>query len=144
MSTVNSNDTSVGIYTLIVGFAYLMVGCAQFVNGFIGIESLFIPGDIFQGAVIAIIGTVFVKGFVEKNRNDSEWKSYLSVGSLLAGIIFALFFFMLISNGLGWALGFEDWLEWTPMEHFQPGLWLFLIALPGVYLTHKTFKKELR
>jgi hypothetical protein len=48
--------------------------------------------------------------------------------------------FMLLSNGLGWALGFEDWLEWTPIEQFQPGLWLFVFALPGIYLASKKFR----
>jgi hypothetical protein len=131
------NDSMIGLYTLLIGVAYCIMGLALFTNTFIGFESIFIPADMFQGAMLAIVGAVFVKGFVDKGRGDVEWKAYLSVGSLLAGILFALYLFMMLSNGLGLVLGFEDWLEWTPIEQFQPGLWLFIIVLPGAYMASK-------
>jgi hypothetical protein len=140
MATINNGNSGLGIYSLLAGFAYIIVGCAQIITGIIGIESPIIPGDFFQGAVLIIIGLVFVMGFVDMRKGDSDWDAYLTIGSLLAGIIFVLYMFMLLSNGLGWALGFEDWLEWTPIEQFQPGLWLFVFALPGIYLASKKYR----
>lgn len=142
MSTMNSNDSMIGIYTGLIGLVYVIVGCALIANAYIGFESIFIPGDMFQGVMIAIVGAVFLKGIIDKNRGDSEWRANLSVGTLLAGILFALFLFMMISNGLGWALGFEDWAEWTPIDQFQPSLWLFIIVLPGAYLVSKTYRSS--
>ncbi len=133
MSISKSTDSWFGVHTLLVGLLYLSVGLVQFLNGFIAIEDLVIQPDPFQGAVLAIVGTVFLRGFYERRRGSLDWRAYLSVGTLLAGIIFALYLFMLISNGLGWALGFEDWLDWTPIEQLQPGLWLFVATLPGVF-----------
>ena len=153
MTVADKNGAGIGLYSLAVGLVYMLVGGAQFVNGFIGYETWIIPGDWFQGLVLVIIGLVFSWGYVLMRTGDHEWDSYLSIGSLLAGIIFALYLFMMLANGLGWVLAtvprwvfpevpdwclaFEDWLEWTPMEQFQPGLWLFSVAIPGAYLTLK-------
>jgi hypothetical protein len=134
---MSTNNSQLGFYSLIVGLVYLVVGCGQIINGFIGFETLILPGDFFQGAMLAIIGLVFGWGFSAQRKGDNEWDAYLSVGTLLAGIIFALYIFMLLSNGLGWVLGFEDWLEWSPIEQFQPGLWLFSVAIPGAYFVLK-------
>lgn len=133
MSVLKSTDSLFGVYTLLVGLLYLSVGLVQFVNGVLVIENSLIQPDLFQGAVLAIVGAVFLRGFYERRRGRPDWRAFLSVGTLLAGIIFALYLFMLISNGLGWALGFEDWLDWTPIEQLQPGLWLFVATLPGVF-----------
>jgi hypothetical protein len=134
------NDSMIGIYTLLIGVSYVIMGLALFANTFVGFESIFIPADMFQGAMLAIVGAVFVKGFVDKGRGDADWKAFFTVGSLLAGILFALYLFMMLANGLGFVLGFEDWLEWTPIEQFQPGLWLFIIVLPAAYLASKMSK----
>ncbi len=137
MATIDNANSGLGIYSLIAGFAYIIVGCAQIITGVLGIGFPIIPGDFFQGAVLIVIGLVFVMGFVELRKGDPDWEAYLTIGSLLAGVIFVLYIFMLLSNGLGWALGFEDWLEWSPIEQFQPGLWLFVFALPGIYIASK-------
>ena len=137
MTVAEKNSTGLGLYSLAVGLIYMLVGGAQFVNGFIGYETWIVPGDWFQGLVLVIIGLVFSWGYVLMRKGDQEWDSYLAIGSLLAGIIFALYLFMMLANGLGWMLGFEDWLEWTFIEQFQPGLWLFTVAIPGAYLTMK-------
>jgi hypothetical protein len=62
----------------------MLVGGAQFVNGFIGYETWIVPGDWFQGLVLVIIGLVFSWGYVLMRKGDQEWDSYLAIGSLLS------------------------------------------------------------
>ena len=72
---------------------------------------------------------VFLAGVRPLRRGEREGFAYIAVGIFLAGVLFVLQLFILSTNYLGWILGFEDWVDWTPLLDITPTVWLFFIIL---------------
>jgi uncharacterized membrane protein HdeD (DUF308 family) len=137
---------SVAVYSMMIGVAYVFTGLIE-ILGELGYEAPFmevmlIPSSVFGGFMLLIIGVVFLFGIRLQSRGSREGLSYLAVGALLSAVFFAVYVCVLGANAIGHALGFEDWLEWTWLDDLRPGMWLFPLALPAIYMV--LTKKEWR
>jgi len=143
-------------YSLFIGTTYAIFGILEILIGwgeFIGtgvplIQSIelagvtLVPLDVFGGIMLIIIGAVYLTGVRQQARGKREGLAFLLVGSLLAAIFFCVYMAIMLANGVGYMFQFEDWLEWIWLDDLRPGIWLFLLALPGAYLVLS--KKEWR
>ncbi|MCK4582961.1 hypothetical protein KAU18_06565 [Candidatus Bathyarchaeota archaeon] len=141
------NGQMVGVYTALIGGLYALLGVVE-ILGWLGVEILpqlaglfFVANDAFNGFVLLVVGLVYLKGVGSVMSGDREGLSYVSVGALMSTVLLALYLANIISNGLGMVLGFEDWLGWTVLDDFRPGLILWVLAIPAVLVA---LKKEWR
>jgi len=139
----------IGILYTVFGILEILIGWGDFVGTgvtliqpieLVGIN--LVPLDVFGGIMLIIIGVVYLTGVRQQGRGDREGLSFLLVGSLLAAIFFGVYMAIMLANGVGYMFQFEDWLEWIWLDDLRPGIWLFLLALPGAYLA--LTKKEWR
>lgn len=140
MGKANENWGAIGAYSALIGAVYVLVGLLEAASG-LGIDvgvleaaaSLTrVSGDVFGGLVLVVIGLVYLRGASPVVRGDREGVSYVAVGALMASMLLAYYALNAFSNGLGYVLGFEDWLEWTLMDEMKPGAVLWLLAIPSV------------
>jgi len=141
------NGQIVGVYTALIGGLYTLLGVVE-ILGWLGVEILpqlaglfFVANDAFNGFVLLVIGLVYLKGVGSVMSGEREGLSYVSVGALMSTVLLALYVANIVSNGLGLVLGFEDWLGWTVLDDFRPGLILWVLAIPAVLVA---VKKEWR
>ncbi len=119
-------------FPLILGMVYLTGGLLWFISS-IGISFPFpSSSDPISSLMLMIVSMVFLAGVGPLRRGDREGFAYIAVGIFLAGILFVLQLFILATNSLGWILGFEDWLSWTPLSDITPTVWLFLLIV-GIF-----------
>jgi len=155
--TFNKNvGAAIAVYSFFIGILYAIFGILEILIGwgeFVGtgvplIQSIelagvnIVPPDVFGGIMLIIIGVVYLTGVGQQARVNREGLSFLLVGSLLAAIFFGVYMVIMLANSVGYVFQFEDWLEWVWLDDLRPGLWLFLLALPGAYLA--LTKKEWR
>lgn len=149
MGFTKSSGQMVAIYSAIVGLAYVLMGLLEITSG-LGVElsmltglaeAFYVVGDAFAGFVLVVIGAVYLGGLGLVSRGDREGLSYVSVGALMSTMLLTLYAANIVSNGLGLVLGFEDWLGWTVLDDFRPGLILWVLAIPAVLVA---VKKEWR
>jgi hypothetical protein len=148
--------TALAAYSFGIGIVYAIFGILEILVGwgeFVGTGGLLIqptelagvnvvPPDVFGGIMLIIIGAVYLTGVRQQAQGEREGLSFLIVGSLLAAVFFVVYVVIMLANGVGYAFQFEDWLEWVWLDDLRPGIWLFLLALPGAYLVFA--KKEWR
>ncbi len=126
---VPENGTWPSILALIIGLAYAIAGILQIIVGLGLIAPL--PGfnDIIGGFLLIIVAAVFLTGVLPLSKNEQEGYAFITVGYILAAILFALQILVIITNTLGWLLRFEDWISWNIINDITPSLWMFLILM---------------
>jgi len=137
-----STGKVIATYSAVLGLIYLTFGLVEILAGLGFVEVPLVPADVFGGIMLVIIAAVFLAGISEQWKGNREGLSFFVVGILLAAIFFGLYVLIMVANGLGYLLQFEDWLEWTWLDDLRPGIWLFSLVLPGAYITLK--RKEWR
>lgn len=116
-------------FPFILGIVYLAGGLLWFSSS-IGLAVPFpSPSDPISSLMLVIVSMVFLAGVRPLRRGEREGFAYIAVGIFLAGVLFVLQLFILSTNYLGWILGFEDWVAWTPLLDITPTVWLFFIIL---------------
>ncbi|MFX0056105.1 MAG: hypothetical protein ACFFAD_14350 [Candidatus Hermodarchaeota archaeon] len=116
-------------FPFLLGMVYLAGGFLWFISS-IGIAvPIRVPSDPISSLMLIIISMVFLAGVKPLHRGEREGFAYIAVGIFLAGILFVLQLVILSTNSLGWILGFEDWVAWTPLLDITPTVWLFFIVL---------------
>ena len=140
--------TKIAVYSLVIGTLYAIFGVLEILVGWgdlIGTGDPLtspielagvnvVPADVFGGVMLIIIGVVYLTGVKLQAKGEREGLSFLFVGILLALIFFGVYMAIMLANGVGCVFQFEDWLEWIWLDDLRPGIWLFLLALPGTYL----------
>jgi hypothetical protein len=125
---------SFGILEVLVGWGELLGTGAPLIQPIELAGVNLVPPDVFGGFMLIIIGAVYITGVRQQSRGEREGLSFLLVGSLLATVFFAVYIAIMLANGVGYAFQFEDWVEWIWLDDLRPGIWLFMLALPGAYL----------
>ena len=80
--------------------------------------------------MLVIVGVVFLHVANPISKGDIDGFAFLNVGVLLAALLFGLQIIVILTNGIGWIAGLEDWTEWSVYQNLTPSLWLFLFVLP--------------
>jgi hypothetical protein len=141
--------TKLAVYSVVIGTLYVVFGLLEILVGWgdltgTGVSLIptvemagltVVPPDVFGGVMLIIIGAVYVTGVKQQAQGNREGISFLLVGSLLAAVFFVVYMAIMLSNSVGYLFQFEDWLEWIWLDDLRPGIWLFLGALPGTYLS---------
>jgi hypothetical protein len=141
--------TKLAVYSVVIGILYAVFGLLEILVGWgdlvgTGVSVIpaleiagvtVVPPDVFGGVMLIIIGTVYLTGVKQQAQGNREGISFLLVGSLLAAVFFGVYMAIMLANGVGYLFQFEDWLEWIWLDDLRPGIWLFLMALPGTYLS---------
>jgi hypothetical protein len=119
-------------FPLLLGMVYLIGGLLWFIAS-IGIPIPF-PAypDPISSLMLMIVSMVFLAGVGPLHRNAREGYAFIAVGMFLAGILFVLQLVTLVTNYLGWILGFADWITWTLLSDVTPTVWLFFIIV-GIF-----------
>ncbi|MFP3952286.1 MAG: hypothetical protein ACLFVP_09140 [Candidatus Bathyarchaeia archaeon] len=133
---------SMAAYSAVIGVLYMLAGLLE-ISIWTGLNPpiireisilLNVAGDVFAGFVLIVIGLVYIWGIGELLEGDQEGVSYLAVGSLLSTTLFLLCIAYILSNGLGSLLGFEGWLGWRLLDEVSPGMIIWFLAAPLLYL----------
>jgi hypothetical protein len=148
-------SAGLGLIYSVFGLLELIVGLDQALGlSWIqwNISSSLIFPDIFGGCMLVIIGIIFLFGVTSQWEGNREGASFLVVGTILAAVFFVAYIMILAAHALGYgvyhvtpepyAASLEDWAEWMWLDDLRPGIWLFSFALPGLYLTLKTWKGQ--
>ncbi len=122
------------ILTLAIGIAYLSVGIIQVLSEFHLIPSFIGTTDIIGGFLLIVVASIFLTGVKPLLENNQEGYAFIAVGYILAGLLFGLQILVILTNGLGWLLHFEDWLTWNILNDITPSLWMFIILAAGTGL----------
>lgn len=135
----------IAVYTAVLGILYVLIGLLEELTWLrLGLQqfrwiagTFHVVGDAFAGFVLVVIGAVYLGGLKPVWRGDREGLSYVTVGALMSTVLLIQYMVNIFSNGLGLALGFEDWIEWTLMGEVRPGLLLWFPAIPAVLVALK-------
>lgn len=119
------------LLTLIVGIAYLTIGITQILSSFHTIPHVVGFSDPIGGFLLLIIAAVFLTGVKPLSENNQEGYAFIAVGYILAALLFGLQVLVILTNGLGWLLGFEDWVTWNIWSDITPSFWMFIIMMTG-------------
>jgi hypothetical protein len=65
------------------------------------------------------------------SKNNQEGYAFITVGYILAALLFGLQVLVILTNGLGWFLRFEDWLAWNILSDITPSFWMFIVLMTG-------------
>ena len=109
--------------------SYGIVGVVQLVVSLGLIAPIVGFNDFIGGLLLLIVAAVFLTGVRPLSNNEQEGYAFIAVGYILAAILFALQILVIITNLLGWALHFEDWLSWSIFNDITPSLWMFIILM---------------
>jgi hypothetical protein len=126
---VPEDGTWPSILSLIAGLSYASVGVVQLLVsiGLIGPVTGFT--DLVGGVLLIIVAAVFLTGVRPLLREEQEGYAFIAVGYILAAVLFALQILVILTNSLGWLLGFQNWLDWNIFNDITPSLWMFIILM---------------
>jgi hypothetical protein len=161
MSTNIKTTKKLAIYSLLVGAIYLVLGLLEFARGFSEsfeatweISTMLVYPDMFSGISLAIIGAIFLFGVKAQWKNEKYAISFLMVGTLIASVFLTVYLAIMGAHALGstiyyissepYADIFADWAEWASIDDFRAGIWLYIFALPGLYVTLTTWLSRKR
>ena len=117
------------VLTFVIGIAYLFVGVLQILSSFQLIIPLVGFSDLIGGFLLIIVSSVFLTGVKPLSENNQEGYAFIAVGYILAALLFGLQILVILTNGLGWFLRFEDWIAWSIWNDITPSLWMFVILM---------------
>jgi hypothetical protein len=142
---IPDDGTWPSILALVAGFAYCAAGVLQLLasTGLVGPVIGFT--DFLGGLLLVVVAAVFLAGVRPLSRNKKEGYAFIVVGYILAAVLFVLQIMVILTNGLGWILGFEDWTGWNIYNDITPSLWMFIILMTttGLLWVMGNFREKL-
>ncbi len=117
------------ILALITGLSYGGIGLLQILVSLQVVAPITGFNDLIGGILLIIVASIFLTGVKPLSKDEKEGYAFIAVGYGLAAILFTLQVMVIITNGLGWILQFEDWLAWNIYSDITPSLWIFLILM---------------
>lgn len=117
------------VLTLVIGIAYLSVGFVQILSSLQLITPLVGFSDLIGGFLLIIVASIFLTGVKPLTENNQEGYAFIAVGYIIAALLFGLQILVILTNGLGWFLRFEDWIAWSIWNDITPSLWMFVLLM---------------
>ncbi|XRP96577.1 hypothetical protein ACO3UB_06410 [Methanocaldococcus sp. 16A] len=131
MDIKNIKNIMVSI-SLVYGILFSVSGIIEIIIGaysILGVEinlPLFV-GDVFGGLALLAVGITYFLGVKKAVDEDIKAVSYLFTASIIGLGIGIIAFLFLVSNAIGFLLGFEDWADWSVFNDLT--IYLILGAL---------------
>jgi hypothetical protein len=117
--------------SLIAGLSYALVGLLQILVSIGLVAPIMGFTDVVGGFLLIIVAAVFLTGVKPLSKNEQEGYAFIAVGYILAAVLFGLQILVILTNGIGWLLGFQNWLNWDISNDISPSLWMFMILMTG-------------
>lgn len=124
-------------FSFIVGSLYVLLGALQMIAG-LGLgdgwsEALLLGGGAMDGAIMVIIGLVFLTGHRELRSGLHEGVAFVYVGILLAMFFLIVQLTQVSASYLGsWTVGGE-WADYSAADTVSPFLYLSPLPLAGLW-----------
>ena len=120
--------------SLIFGFLFTISGIVEILIGVcsifgIEIKLYLFTGDALGGLALLAVGITYFLGVKKAIDEDIRAVSYLFTASIVGLGIGVIAFLLLISNAVGFLLGFEDWQGWSVFDSITVYLILGLFAV---------------
>ncbi|AIJ05627.1 hypothetical protein JH146_0781 [Methanocaldococcus bathoardescens] len=133
MDIKNIKSTIVSL-SLVFGFLFAVSGIIEIIIGIYSIlgVKITIPlfvGDVFGGLALLAVGITYFLGVKKAVDEDIKAVSYLFTASIIGLGIGIIAFLLLISNAIGFLLGFEDWADWSIFNDLTIYLILGMLAV---------------
>ena len=125
------------VFSFVTGGLYFLFGCLQLVAG-LGLgggwsEALSLGGGAMDGAIMVIIGLVFISGHRELRAGLHEGVAFVYVGILLAMFFLFVQLTQISASYLGsWTVG-GDWADYSAVDTISPFLYLAPLPLAGLW-----------
>lgn len=126
---IPEDGTWPSILALVVGLGYCGAGVMQLLVSIGFLMPIAGFTDLPGGFLLVIVAAVFLTGVKPLSKNEQEGYAFVVVGYILAAILFALQIMVIVTNGLGWILGFEDWAGWNIYNDITPSFWMFIALM---------------
>ena len=123
-------------FSFVAGALYLLFGALQLAAG-LGLAdgwsgALLLGGAAMDGAVMVIIGLVFLQGHGELRSGQREGVAFVYVGILLASFFLLVQVSQVSASYLGaWTVG-GDWEGYSAVDTVSPFLYLSPLPLAGL------------
>ncbi|MCK9276735.1 MAG: hypothetical protein M0P22_01440 [Methanoculleus sp.] len=135
------------LFGAVLGVLYAACGLLQVVQAIFGtmesLEALFIPGNIFSGSVLLVIGTVFLTGVRKLSIGTEEGMPFIYVGILFSVGIGLVELLALCALGAD-AYLVGEWADWSAADAVNPLLYLAVIGVLGLLAWGKEFFRGAR
>jgi len=137
------------LFTALVGAIYAVFGIVQILAGILpdlaaALEPYFIPGDIVQGFVLCVIGSVFLYGTAEMHARRAGAEAFLYVGILLSLTFGIIMLLDLCATGIDTVVfGEEGENTWELASFAVPMLYLAVFSVIGFAAWGRKFTKEI-
>jgi hypothetical protein len=137
------------IFTALAGAIYAVFGIVQILAGILpdlaaALEPYFIPGDIVQGFVLCVIGSVFLYGTAEKHARRAGSEAFLYVGLLLSLAFGIIMLLDLCATGIDTVVfGEEGENTWDLVSFAVPILYLAIFSVIGFAAWGRKFIREI-
>jgi hypothetical protein len=124
------------VFSFLVGALYVLFGALQVAAG-LGLgdgwsRALFLGGGAMDGAVMVVIGLVFLQGHRELRAGLREGVAFVYVGILLAAFFLIVQASQISASYLGaWTVGGE-WEGYSALDTVSPFLYLSPLPLAGL------------
>ena len=120
--------------SLIFGLLFTISGIIEITIGICSILEFEIKlplfaGDAFGGLSLLAVGITYFLGVKKALSEDIRAVSYLFTASIVGLGIGIIAFLLLISNAMGFLLGFEDWEDWSIFSNLNVYLILGILAI---------------
>lgn len=134
------------LFGLVLGALYVVFGILQFLQAFGVIpipESLLVPGDLFSGFVLLVIGAVLLTGAKKLSAGAEDGLPFIYVGILLSvGFGFVELLALCALGADAYLVG--EWADWSVMDTITPLLYLAVIGVLGFLAWSREFLRGIR
>jgi hypothetical protein len=117
--------------SLVAGLSYAAVGLLQILVSVGLVAPIMGFTDVVGGFLLIIVAAVFLTGVRPLSKNEQEGYAFIAVGYILAAVLFGLQILVILTNGIGWLLRFQNWLNWDISNDISPSLWMFMVLMIG-------------
>lgn len=135
------------LFGAVLGVLYVAFGLLQFVLAAFGpvesLEALLIPGDLFTGFVLLVVGAVFLAGVKKLSSGAADGMPFVYVGILLSVGFGLVELLALCALGLD-AYLVGEWADWVVTDAINPLLYLAVIGVFGFFAWGKELFRGIR
>lgn len=132
MIRMDGKVRTIGIYSAVIGIAYIIYGLIEMVTWATGpLDLPLSPSqDIFAGFILLVIGSILVYRIQALLNMKYEGLSFLFVGLVLSTIIGVMYLLIMGADALNAPIICEPW-EFDASAYNLPAIVLFILLLPG-------------
>ena len=145
--TMTRSISSRYFYGILAGTIFTLFGIIQCIL-FFDISSdisslLFIPKDIIGGFILILIGIIFLTGSYQIRLGANEGVAFIYMGILLSLFFLFVYLLIILANMIeAYVLLNDEFIDWSPINDFRPGIYLSILTIIGFLFWHEKFSLQ--